>query len=121
MHAELQTEYPNLNIPILAINMIGTEPGVEDVALISNLPIVQDDASLTIWDNWGGIWRDVKILNAQNEVIHTFNLTQHNLAPGNGFCTDSVSMTQSSCEGLGETWFGNYEYLKQLFVDAATQ
>jgi len=121
MHAEMQTEYPTLNIPILAINMIGTEPGIADVALISTLPIVQDDATLTIWDNWGGIWRDVKILNAQNEVIHTFNLTQHNLAPGNGFCTDSVSMTQSSCEGLGETWFGNYEYLKQLFVDAATQ
>ena len=85
MHAEMQTEYPTLNIPILAINMIGTEPGIADVALISTLPIVQDDATLTIWDNWGGIWRDVKILNAQNEVIHTFNLTQHNLAPGNGF------------------------------------
>ena len=121
MHAELQAEYPSLNIPILGINMMNTEAGMASVSLISNLPVVQDDANVNVWSDWGAVWRDVMILNRENEVIHTFNLTQHSLAPGNGFCTDGASFTQADCEGLGETWHVNYTYLKQLFIDAATQ
>ena len=121
MQTELDAEYPNLNIDILGINMTGTEAGMSDVALISTLPVVQDDTTVNVWNDWNAIWRDVQILNAENEVIHVFNLTQHNLAPGNGFCTDATHVDQTSCESAGETWHVNYTYLKQLFIDAATQ
>ena len=126
MQAELDAEYPNLNIKIVGINMIATEAGITDVSLISTLPMVQDDTTVNIWTSWNATWRDVQILNPQNEVVHVFNLTQHSLAPGNGFCTDNVSIDQATCEGdptapTGETWHLNYAYLKQLFIDTASQ
>jgi len=129
MQEELQVEYPSLNITILAINQIGYEAGMSSIDPNSTLPIVNDNTSDNIWTTWHAMspepsqspWREIHILDGQNEIIHTFSLTTHNLAPGNGFCTDPSFMVQSNCEGAGETWHFNYEYLKQLFVDAATQ
>ncbi len=126
MQAELQTEFPSLNITILGVNQIGYEAGMSSIT--DTLPVVQDNTTDDIWNTWHALspepssspWREVHILDEGNEIIHTFSLTTHNLAPGNGFCTDSVSMDQATCQGAGETWHLNYEYLKQLFVDAAT-
>ena len=60
------------------------------------LPIVQDSADLDIWTNWGGQWRDVAILDPQNQFIEFYNLTLNNL---------SVEE--------------NYDELKQKLIDAA--
>ena len=98
MQAELNAEYPNIPIHIIGINQIGAETGMTDVALISTLPVVNDDSNEDIWTDWGAQWRDVHILNAQNEVVSTYNLTTYNLSDA-----------------------ANYDALKQLFIDAATQ
>lgn len=123
MQTELQSEHPELNIHILGINQpenIG-QGGEALVAAISSLPMVQDDSTANIWPSWGGIWRDVYILDRQNEVLHLFNLTQHNLAPGHGFCSNTLYIDQVSCENSGAVWNLNYDYLKQLFIDAASR
>lgn len=129
MQTELQTEHPSLNISLLAINQIGYEAGMSSIDPTSTLPIVNDNDVDNIWSTWHGLspepsqspWREIHILDAQNEIVHTFSLTSHNLGPGNGFCTDSTHMIQEDCEDSGAVWHLNYDYLKQLFVDAATQ
>ena len=68
----------------------------ELIAESGTLPIVQDSADLDIWATWGGIWRDVAILDTQNQFIEFYNLTQNNL---------------STVE--------NYNELKQKLIDAA--
>lgn len=98
MQTELAAEYPNLPIHIIGINQIGAETGMTDVALMSTLPVVNDDTNENVWTDWGAQWRDVKILNANNEIVTTYNLTTYNLADQ-----------------------ANYDALKQLFIDAATQ
>lgn len=98
MQAELSAEYPNIPIHIIGINQIGAEAGMPDVALISTLPVVNDDQTEDVWTDWGAQWRDVHILNPNNEVVSTYNLTTYNLSDPT-----------------------NYATLKQLFVDAATQ
>ena len=129
MQAELQVEYPSLDIAILAVNQIGYEAGMSAIDPASTLPIVNDNETDSIWATWHAMspepsqspWREIHILNPQNEIIHTFSLTSHNLGPGNGFCTDPAHMIQADCESSGAIWHLNYTYLKQLFIDAATQ
>lgn len=129
MQAELQSEYPSLNISILAVNQIGYEAGMSSIDPASSLPIVNDNTTDNIWVTWHAMspepspnpWREIHILDEYNEIIHTFSLTSHNLGPGNGFCTDPNHMIQTDCENSGAIWHLNYSYLKQLFIDAATQ
>ena len=95
MQDELESNYPNLDIEIFAINMTGSS--VTSLTSSQNLPVVQDDNSLQIWSTWGAVWRDVMILDQNNELVHTYNLTQY-----------SLSNTS------------NYNDLMQLFIDTAT-
>ena len=145
MQQELQSEHPDLDITILAINMIGVGGTAHEniVALDPGLPIVNDmciegnptecsdqidndsdqliDNADSIWADWGNVasnapdttsyctenidgpfecggWRDVFILNPQNQPIAVYNLTLNNLSEAS-----------------------NYAELKQLFVEAAQQ
>jgi hypothetical protein len=111
MEAELQTEYPQYDIHILAINQIGngTGSGPASVSQVSTLPMVQDNSVANIWNAWhaltpnpstqpGAPWRDVHILNRQNEIVETYSLTVNSLSDPQNFAT-----------------------LKQMFVDAAAQ
>ena len=129
MQAELQAEYPSLNITLLAINQVGSEAGLSSIAPTSTLPIINDNTTDDIWNTWHALspepshspWREIHILDAHNEIVHTFSLTSHNLGPGNGFCTDPTHVIQADCEDSGAVWQLNYDYLKQLFIDVATQ
>ena len=42
--------------------------------------MVQDDADQLIWDAWQGSWRDVYILDKENNLLEVYNLTEHNLS-----------------------------------------
>lgn len=121
MQTELSSEYPNLDISILAINQIGAEAGILQASQAGTLPIMNDDSSTDIWNNWGGIWRDVYVLDRQNQVVDVYNLTSHNLAPNYGTCSVATSTDQESCEAAGAIWTSNYDQLKQLFVTVALQ
>ena len=97
MQAQLENNHPNLDIEIFAINMIGTGAGAGSLSSNINLPMVQDSSTLGIWNDWGAAWRDVFILNENNELVMVYNLTQNN---------------------LGNT--SNYNTLMSHFIDIAT-
>ena len=96
MQADLDADHPNLPIQILAINGIGYSSGIASLSSIHTLPMVEDTNNDLIWSQWGAIWRDVMILDGNNELVTTYNLTTYTL-------NDS----------------GNYDTLKQLFIDTA--
>ena len=50
-----------------------TTPGL--IADSGTLPIVQDTTDLNIWADWGGQWRDLAILDPNNQFIEFYNLT----------------------------------------------
>ena len=95
MQEDLDLNHPNLNIDILSVNKLGTA-GEEYLDASDNLPMVQDNSTDLIWATWGGGWRDVVILDGNNEIYAVYNLTTYTLS-------DSA----------------NYDTLKQLFIDAA--
>ena len=119
MESELQAS--GYNISILGINQPGNENGEALIASVSTLPVVQDDSVANVWPSWGATWRDVRILNKENELVYVYNLTQNNLAPGNGFCSDLAYFDQSTCQDAGFVWTSNYDFLKQLFMLASVQ
>ena len=87
MQTDLETNHPNLDIEIFGINMIGTSSGVSIFSSSLNLPTVQDDGALGIWNDWGAQWRDVYILNEHNELVLVYNLTQYSLSNSTNYNT----------------------------------
>ncbi len=88
---------PDLNIEIVGINDL---PHAQWNYLMTNgrtLPWLQDVEDQSVWSFWNAAWRDVFILNSQNQVVSVFNLTDHRL--------------ESSA---------NRDALKQIFLQAAT-
>ena len=100
MQAELDSNYPNLPIQILAVNGIGYSSGIGSLSSIHTLPMIEDTSADQVWSQWGAVYRDVMILDGNNEVSSVFNLTTYN-----------ISDVQNSS--------GNYATLKQLFIDTA--
>ena len=105
MQNELRTEYPDLPIQIVGINAYGQEVGNPGMTADRTAPLLQDvdannngssDVSLELLNV---TYRDVKILNKQNEEVGTVNLT-----PPRGY-------------DLGEQI--NYDALKQIITDVA--
>jgi hypothetical protein len=87
---------PELNIEMAGINRIGEESSNALAISNRNLPWLQDNAAANVWNLWQAQWRDVRILDARNRWVATFNLLSNDLS-------------------LPE----NRDSLKQLFLDAA--
>lgn len=79
MQDELQSEHPDLPIHLVTINEAGYESGNDLMPPLGDLPYLQDDATALVWDTWGATWRDVIILDGDNEVVEVFNLTTYDL------------------------------------------
>ena len=84
------------DIKLLSINKIAAESGTGAFSADMNLPMVQDTEPLGVWSDWGAIWRDVYLVDADNRHISTYNLTEHNLSESE-----------------------NYEALKAMFIEMA--
>ncbi len=96
MQDRFDAEHPELGIQVLHVNETGYEAGNGDLAAVTDLPILQDSAVSLVWQTWGAVWRDVFVLNGDNELHAVFNLTDHPL--------DDEA---------------NFEALYQSFLDAA--
>ena len=70
--------------------------GLPDLFNVSTLPGLQDDSAAMVWSNWGVAYRDVYILDANNEVSSVYNLTTYGLSSS-----------------------ANYQALHDLFLSAA--
>lgn len=83
-------------VQILGVNASGLEDGNAGMTEGRDLPWLQDVAEVDVWGTWGVGYRDVWILDRENQLLAVYNVTEHNLE-------DPL----------------NYEELKALFLDAA--
>lgn len=47
--------------------------------------MMQDNSNDLIWETWGGEWRDVMIVDKDNQLIGQYNLTENNLSDQNNY------------------------------------
>lgn len=85
-----------LEIRILGVNEAGQESGNAVIVNGRTIPWLQDTPAENVWSDWDVTYRDVIILDADNEVVAVYNLTENDL-------------TQPA----------NYEVLKNMLLDAA--
>ena len=72
---------PEINIEILGVNEIGQDSPTA-IALMTggrNLALLQNTTSQNVWSRWGVVYRDVRILDAQNRLHGVFNVTSQDL------------------------------------------
>lgn len=67
-------------IHLLVINEAGYESGLDDLSAMISLPILQDDVTAEVWTRWEADWRDVFVLDADNERALVYNLTVFDLS-----------------------------------------
>lgn len=80
LQRDLAASNPGLNIQILGVNRISSEPYNYIIGLTPNiLPWLQDTLAQSVWLNWGVTFRDVIVLDAFNRPIAKDNLTTHDL------------------------------------------
>ena len=80
MQKELDAEGLAVPVQILGINAVGAESGNDVMCDGRDLPWLQDTAGEQVWQSWNVTYRDVVILNPQNERVAVYNLTTHDLA-----------------------------------------
>lgn len=98
MQDELAAEHPEIALTIHNVNQEGLDSGLPDLYAATDLPVLQDDATAQVWTNWGATWRDVFVVDGDNETVAVFNLTTYDLSDP-----------------------ANYQALKDLFVAAAAE
>ena len=97
MQAELEAEYPSLEIHLIGVNENGFSSGNSSVAAISSLPLIQDNSTEQIWSTWGVTFRDVIILNEDNQIVTSFNLTQNALSNSTNYANlKSLLVTEAT-------------------------
>lgn len=96
MQNELDAMDLALEVRILGVNKVEKEQDNDLICSGRDIPWLQDTWDTLVWGSWHVEWRDVVILNPDNEKISVYNLTEHTL-------TDPT----------------NYAELKALLVGAA--
>lgn len=100
LQEELASEATPLSISIVGVNEHGHETAYNEPGAFCDgrdIPFLEEEASDGVWTAWGVTYRDVFVLDANNEIVAIYNLTQH---------------------GLGDP--ENYDALKTILIDAAT-
>ena len=100
MPEELSSERPDLGVVLLAVNEAGYSSGLEAISGEGDLAVLQDDAAADVWATWAVEYRDVVIVDATNEAVHTFNLTTHDLREGENYA-ELKAILISVAEGNG--------------------
>lgn len=85
MAEQFLQDHPSLDISIVGINEVGEEFGNDFITADRDLPWLQDldvdqNGESDVWSDLLNVtYRDVLLLNGQNELISIFNLTTHDL------------------------------------------
>jgi len=96
MQNELDARKLAREISNLGVNQVEQVADNELIREGRDIPWLQDTWDELVWGSWHVEWRDVVILDPDNQKITTYNLTEHNL-------TDPA----------------NYAELKALLIEAA--
>ena len=119
LQGELKAARPEFNIEILGVNRLDESQNNPLATAGRTLPWLQDTAQETVWTDWEVVYRDVRILDAQNRVRSVFNLTSHDLSVATNYATlkqmflDAARMVDSDGDRLPDDWeqlnFGTLE------------
>jgi len=74
-----------VEVRIHGINEIGQESGNASACLGKDIPWLQEVPAHPVWTTWAVRYRDVVILDENNEVVGIYNLTDHNLGDPEAF------------------------------------
>ena len=66
-------------VSIYGLNEIGREGANASITTGRDLPWLQDEADEDVWTVWNATWRDVYLLDANNDFIERFSLTDFDL------------------------------------------
>lgn len=80
MQTEIDALDPETEVQILGVNGAGNESGNASITSGRTLPWLQDTPDVNVWGLWEVDYRDVVILDTDNQVFDVYNLTQHDLA-----------------------------------------
>jgi hypothetical protein len=73
--------HEQLTVHCLGVNNIGSESGNPEMCAGRILPWLQDTSAQQVWeDKWRVTFRDIVVLDAENQRVTVFNCTEHNLA-----------------------------------------
>ncbi len=79
----MQKELDALDLPVAVqihgVNQAGHESGNLGACQGKDLPWLQEVPEQPVWSLWSVNFRDVIILNEDNEAVGTYNLTDNNL------------------------------------------
>ena len=75
MEQQLETERPDLAIQLLGVNQTGYEAGNDAMVDGRDLPFLQDNVKVNVWQKWNVLYRDVVILDGDNLHVESYNLT----------------------------------------------
>jgi len=87
MQHEVDQEDTASAIRILGVNQIGHESGNASICNGRTISWLQEVPGSLVWVPWSVNYRDVVILNEENEVVAVYNLTAHTLADSANFAT----------------------------------
>lgn len=69
-----------LDVVIFGVNGIGLEAGNATITQGRDIGWLQETVEEPVWTDWGITYRDVVLLDRDNNVVGIYNLTQHNLS-----------------------------------------
>jgi hypothetical protein len=72
-------------IQIHGVNEPGFESGNKSMTSGRDLPWLQDTEEEAVWDMWDPTYRDVVILDGNNEIYAVFNLTSYSLSNSDNY------------------------------------
>lgn len=78
MMKELEAEAPG-TFQLLAINEVGHEGSTDEMAMLGDLPLLQDVDGDRVWTSWAAVYRDVVIVDKAGERVEAYNLTTYDL------------------------------------------
>lgn len=68
-----------VDLQLAGVNPVGYESGNATICSGRDLPWLQESPGPSVWDAWRVAYRDVIILNGNNEPEVIYNLTTHDL------------------------------------------
>jgi hypothetical protein len=96
MQKELGDEGLPAMVQILGVNEAGHESGNGAICNGRDLPWLQESGAHSVWTEWQVAYRDVIVLDAENEPTAIYNLTDHSLGDPNNYATLKSLLRQAA-------------------------
>ena len=81
----MQIELAGSGVKLLGVNRLSDAAGNAVACTDRDIPWLQDSVAEQVWTKWQVTYRDVCILDANNELIGVYNLTEHDLADASSY------------------------------------